>query len=273
MADTESVDHGNSGETSDNWVTNIQDEGIRGWAESKGFQDTTPENALKSYRSLEQVFGADKSGHTVKLLGQNSSEEEISSFYTKLGRPDEATNYGFNAPEGQAPEFANAAKDKFFELGLSDKQAMGLSDWWNDQSSNMTQQTETQYNDSVAKDMEDLKAEWGAAYDQNVGLAKSAAAKFGFTTEEIDALEEAKGFKTIMSSMHKLAVGTGQDTIEGNKDNVSGNVMAPAQAQVELDRLMMDKSNQDAMFNKMHPLHNDFMLRKERLAKMVAGVA
>ena len=53
---------------------------------------STINSLAKGYVELEKAYGG-----TVKLLGDESTPEEKSSFYTKLGRPD--TSDGYTRPE------------------------------------------------------------------------------------------------------------------------------------------------------------------------------
>jgi hypothetical protein len=82
---------------------------------------------VKTHLELEKTLG-----NRVKLPDENSTEEEINKFYTKLGRPEEASKYeltdpeelpeGFNINGESLTEFKNLA----FKLGLTSSQANSL---------------------------------------------------------------------------------------------------------------------------------------------------
>ncbi len=80
----------------------------------------------------EKLIGQRVEGK-IDLLKENSTSEEINTYYKALGRPDEAKGYEFNR-EGQSEEFKklnsdeidNAFKEIFHKHGLSGKQATGV---------------------------------------------------------------------------------------------------------------------------------------------------
>ena len=252
------------------FLDTVQDVDLREWAGSKGI--SAPDQALSSYRNLEKVFGADKAGRTVVLLGDDPTPEESAAFYNKLGRPEEASAYGFTAPEGADPAFAESAKTKFHELGLSDKQAIELSEWYTGQATGSVEQTKADYDQQVATDKAGLQKEWGAAYDKNILAAKAAASTFGLDETQVENMEAALGFGGLMRFMNSIGSKLGEDTLEGNDANVSG-VMTPAQAKIAMSELTGSKEFSDAWMDRSHPGHAAAVAKKEALAKMIVGQA
>ncbi len=80
----------------------------------------------------EKLIGQ-KSEGKIDLLTENSSPEEIKTFYKTLGRPDEAKGYEFNR-EGQSEQLKKfnsdemdmAIKEIFHKHDLTSKQATGI---------------------------------------------------------------------------------------------------------------------------------------------------
>jgi len=257
-----------------NWVTNIQDADLRGWAEGKHFHEASPEQALKSHMHLEKLFTADKAGHTVRVLTDSSTPEEVNEFYTKLGRPEEASGYDLAVPEGADGAFAEAAAAKFHELGLTSKQASELGDWWNGQASGAVEQTTADYEAGVANDTAELRKEWGAAYDKNISAAKAAASEFGLDATQVDGMEKALGFGGLMRFMQNIGSKLGEDIVEGTDANTGSEVLTPAAAKQKMNELQADPQWTEAFFGgREHPGHADAVFRKEQLAKLISGVA
>jgi|TARA_Y100000310_G_scaffold321795_2_gene379948 hypothetical protein len=261
----------NDAKAGSGFLSTVEDDDLRSWAESKGL--SAPDQALSSYRNLEKVFGADKAGRTVVLLGDEPTPEEQSDFYTRLGRPKDPKGYEFTAPEGADPAFSEEAKVKFHELGLTAHQAEGLAEWYNGQVSTMTESAEAQYKEQIDIDTASLRKEWGAAYDKNVGAAKSATKEFGLDEAQVDGLEASLGFGGLMRFMHSLGSRLGEDTVDGSEDNVGSGLMTPESAKQAMLELNGSKEWFDAWMDKDHPGHAAAVAKKQRLSKMMIGEA
>ncbi len=79
----------------------------------------------KSYVNAEKMIGADK----IIKPNQNYTDDDWSNFYTAAGRPDEPGNYTLNY-ETENPDALNAYKAQVHSLGLNDKQAQGILDYY-----------------------------------------------------------------------------------------------------------------------------------------------
>lgn len=232
------------------WLGDV-DELTLGYIQNKGW--TEPKQILDGYRNLEKLFGADKAGNTVILPKAEATPEELSAFYSKLGRPVDADGYGIKAPEGMPtdPAFTKAAADKFYELGLSQKQGQELTNWWNN---TMSQQMTTQQNNSLEtfqKDEASLKTEWGNAYDQNFVVAKNVATQLGLDAPTIDKLQGALGHAGVMKLLANIGSKSGEDKfVTGQNSSSFSSVMTPAQAKADIQAKMADKTFASNYLNK-----------------------
>ncbi len=252
------------------FLAGVQDAELRDWASTKGI--SAPDQALSSYRNLEKLMGADKAGRTVTLLGDEPTAEESSAFYDRLGRPAKADGYTFGAPEGADPAYANAAKAKFHELGITDSQASAIVEWQAEQISAATGGQEVDYTASVDADKATLRTEWGAAHDAKLSQAKKAAVDFGLDGEMVEGLEKTMGYAPLMRFMSNIGSKLGEDTLIGTDTNTGSEVMTPAQAKIKMSELTGGREFTDAWMDKNHPGHAAAVLKKENLAKMIAGV-
>jgi len=251
------------------WLDGFQDQQLKEWAEGKQFPN--PEAAVKSgYHAEKMVQGSE---HYVRKIGDHSTPEEVNEFYSTLGRPDEASAYGFAAPEGADSTFADAAKGKFHELGLTDAQAVGLNDWWGEQNTGAIEQSTADYETSVAADTAELRKEWGAAFDKNETAAKAAAREFGLDETQIDGMEKALGFGGLMRFMSNVGSKLGQDDNDSADTNTGSEVLTPDAARVKMGELQADPNWVEAFFGgKSHPGHADAVLKKANLSKLMSGV-
>lgn len=172
------------------------DADLKTWADTKGLK--SPAETLRSYHNLEKVFGHDKAGRTVVLPGDKAEAAELDSFYNRLGRPETADKYSLDAPADADKDLVDWFKSTAHKHGLSDKQAKSLFAEYNDMSSGRTTQSTEQQAARFTAEEATLKKEWGAAFEANLNSAKRAAQTYGFTSDEIDALEGKIGYAGVM---------------------------------------------------------------------------
>jgi hypothetical protein len=239
---------------SQDWSAGLSEE-FKGYVQNKQWKE--PAHVVESYRNLENLLG--KQEHIVKIP-ENDDPVEWSKVHERLGRPATAKDYKFDIPKDIGDEkFGEWAKGTFHELGISQKQAEKLVGKWNDYvRSSLNSQNEV-YNADIAKQEVAIKKEWGAAYDQNVNIAKSAAHKFGMDAEKITKLESALGFAETVKLFHTIGSKLGEGSfVQGSGGSGNGfGVLSPAQAR---DRITALKSDPD--FTKRY-LSGDVSARDE----------
>jgi hypothetical protein len=216
------------------------DEVTVGYVQNKGW--TEPTQVLEGYRNLEKLLGADKAGRAVVLPGDKAEPAEVAAFYEKLGRPADPKDYKIPVPEGYDPGFAEAAKAKFHELGITAKQAEGLAAWNNEYVQNLVAGQQNQTAEAFQKDVAALKEAWGAAHDQNVVVARNVVNALGWDAAKVDKLSAAIGHKELMQTLHQLGTKMGEDLFVGGKDNQYGGALTPAQAKARIQELRNDKA-------------------------------
>lgn len=214
------------------WTTGLNDD-LKGYVQNKGFKD--PGMALESYRNLEKLLGAPK--ERLLRLPEKDDAPEWGEVYGRLGRPEKAEDYKIQGD----PDFVKWAQGTFHESGLSAKQAQALTEKYNKYVEGLQTQQQQNYEAKIQQEDAALKKEWGAAFDQNVNLAKSAAKTLGISGEQIDALEKAMGFAGVMKFMHGLGAKVGEDAFVsgGNKSSGFG-ALTPEAAMNRLTALKND---------------------------------
>ncbi|UOF83095.1 hypothetical protein [Caudoviricetes sp.] len=221
------------------WTTGLTEDS-RGYVQNKGFQN--PAMVIDSYRSLEKLLGAPK--ERLLRLPEKDDAPEWGDVYNRLGRPATANDYKIDVPPemGGDGKFADWAKTNFHELGLSKKQAEGLAGRWNEYQKNVMSQSNENLAYQNQQQEASLKREWGAAFDQNMNMAKRAAQTFGMDGATIDKLESAMGFSGIMKFMHSLGSKLGEDSfVQGGASNQSGfGILSPEAAKNRINSLRGD---------------------------------
>ncbi len=217
------------------WL-NGADELTVGYAQNKGWD--SPVKVLDSYRNLEKLFGADKAGRTVVMPKDG---EDYGAFYDKLGRPTGPDGYKIQAANGDT-NFAKVVSEKFYELGLTKAQGEQFSGWFNEMMQNGQQNEAAQRSAALEAEGQQLRTEWGAAYDKNVLMAREGARQLGFDAEAIDKLEGALGHRATMELFQKFGSLLPEDgLVTGGTNTGFGSAMTPAQAKAEIQSLMQDR--------------------------------
>ena len=203
---------------------------------NKGFKSY--DDVVTSYINLEKYQGVPQE-KLLKMPDENNADE-VNAFYKKLGRPDKAEDYKFEIAEGQDDAIAKAIAPELFKAGLSQKQASAIYKTLEAAKIEQTKAAEA----AAIKAEEDLKAEWGANYDNNLKAAQQAAKIAGVTAEQIEALQKATDYKTVMNMFKNLASKFGEDGLKGA--SVAGSsqsrfTLTPQQAREKIEQLKTNK--------------------------------
>lgn len=222
------------------------DADTRGWLENRGITKLPEKEAIKNltngFRNAEKHIGTPPE----KLLRlpdfAKADKTEMDAFYNKLGRPETPDDYELEVPEGAPTEFADWAKGQFHELGLNKDQAKALSVKWNEYVGQMNQKQIEQMHAQAAEGEAELRREWGASYEKQLGMAKNAAQAFGVTADELDKLEMSMGYKGVMGFMARLGARMGESEYISTDSKSSFGSMTPAAAASRIASLRGDNA-------------------------------
>lgn len=152
------------------------------------FRNDSTLNIFTSQDAFIKAVLADRkdNGVSIKLPGENATEEEWGKFYDRLGRPESAESYGLSKELPEGLEFSEEMYAGFtkeiYEAGLSKKQAEKIYTWYNDMSAKVAKDIDARVQASYKKSVDDavasLKKEWGTDYQQNLDSAVAMANKF-----------------------------------------------------------------------------------------------
>lgn len=231
------LNNGNPGQLSNGyeWL-NGADELKVGYAQNKGWD--SPMKVLDSYQNLEKLFGADKAGRTVVMPKEG---EDYGAFYDKLGRPTGPDGYKIDAANGDA-NYTKVLAEKFHELGLTKTQGEQFSGWLNEMMQNGQQNEAAQQTAMFQAENQQLRSDWGAAYDKNVLIAREGVRSLGFDEASVSKIENAIGHKATMELFQKFGALLPEDNlVTAGSNSGFGSAMTPAQAKAEIQSLMQDR--------------------------------
>lgn len=210
---------------------------------------------VKSAIDTKSMVGA----NVIKLPGEKATEQELNDFYSKLGRPADATAY---TPTVQ-PKVENlldkpvleAMQTQFHKLGLSEAQGKGILDAYMGILNTGFEASEAQQTATREQGVATLKQEWGPQFDNNVKTAQLALRQLG--GDELVAEINASGFGNnvaFIKFMHTVGMKLLDDSAVGGEGGgaFGGTPMA---AQAELERLKLDNEFQAALNTQAHAGH------------------
>ena len=103
------------------------------YAQDPDFQSfKSPDEVFNEFKQLKALQAGREQNGLWEAIGENSTPEQIETFYKKLGKPESPVEYGFKAPEGlpQGLDFSDERAAKFAEIvhkhHLTKAQAEGL---------------------------------------------------------------------------------------------------------------------------------------------------
>ena len=219
--------------------------------------DITKYKSLEEYakgnREVRKMVGKDK----LIVPGKDASQEELDTFYNKLGRPEELT--GYNVPQMDVPDEITTAetdmetfKTKAHEIGLTDAQFQALYQMQMEMTIGKYQQGVDQGNSMAANTEKALRSEYGDAYEAKVDGAQKVINTF-FKGQEMHpafgALSSDTGFVRAMAT---IAEKLGEDVMHGE----TRNTLTPVEAQKEWDSIIGgNHALSAAYFDSLAPEH------------------
>jgi hypothetical protein len=219
------------------WTATLTDD-AKGYAQAKGFQ--SPAALLESYRQLEKVFSVPQD--RLLKLPENMDSPEGRAIRERLGAPKDPKDYGLDklVPEkGGDPQLAEWASQVFHEIGVPVRDAEKIISKWNERAQASHTAAEENYNTMITQGESQLKKDWGAAYDQNVQLAKQGVKALELKAEELDGLERMIGRERLFKKLRDIGAGVGESSFVSGRPAAEG-VLAPEQARHKLGELQKD---------------------------------
>lgn len=216
------------------WFDGIGDTELKGWVGNKNFKSA--EDAMVAYRNLETVLGRDK----LPVPKDENDVEGYGRIYKALGRPDTPEGYGLEKLEGGDEAFARSVAGWLHEAGVGQRQAQSLGEKWNAFMTEQTKAAQTAFETQSARDLADLRGEWGVNAEANLEHFRRGARQFGVDKDSMKSIEIALGTRKAMELFAKIGQGLGEDQfIEGNTVKTFGMTVEGATARK--NALMADK--------------------------------
>ena len=239
-------------------------EDLRGNPSLKNFNDVG--SLAKSYVHANRMLGADK----IPLPGNNSTDDDWSRVYDKLGRPADIKDYDVSVPEIFEDE---GFRKSIHAAGLNQKQAASVAQFMQSQTEAANEKLDA-YREQAKLDTEaELKAEYGKTFGDAIKRAQATAKHYlgskGDPSSEDNIFGNVRLADGRMLGDHpdiiRLLESVSHDLAEDDLKLGSSteNALTPQDAQHEIDQFQADRNG--AYWNKHHPEHDKVVARVQEL--------
>jgi hypothetical protein len=249
----------------DTWQTQYLSEDLQGNDTLSKFKDVS--SLGNSYVELQKLVGS-----RVKVPTDDSTEEDVNSFYNQIGRPESPDKYSIDLPSDSYPqEVIQSFLKEAHASGLTNKQAQSAINFYN------TIETDGQINSDAAMqqakvDAESaLKKEWGPSeYAKELAVSRRAFNRFA--DDDLKAFVNETGV-TNNVAMIKFLNRIGKAFSEpdmGGAGKDSGSIDGDS-AKIEISAMLKDKTHKynEALFDNTHPKHAEAISYRDHLYDIV----
>jgi hypothetical protein len=220
---------------------------------------------VKSYLNAQKLVGADK----IPVPSKHATEDDWRGVFQKLGLPQDIKNYNIKRPAATAynESFIESFKEAALKSNVLPKQAEAMLNWYNDALKTQSGAISEKQKQAQAKELSDLKTEWGAAFDNKLYAAQVAFKEFG-DPEAAKYLEESGigNNPKLLKMFARIGEVMKEDVVRGGVPRGDHSLMDPAQAKFEIARVMGDKSHPYS--DHMHPNHAAAVQEMQKLYSM-----
>ena len=228
----------------------------------------------KSYIGLSKLMGADKND-ILRVPKPEADEKEWNEYYQKLGRPEAPDKYAL--PKIEGVEFNEDVLKQFRELayknGMTAKQFESVMGWYAPMAQSILQQQKESMVNAEKNVKEELKKEWGAAYEQKVNKIDDIINLYDKDGVVFDKLGKAGllGDADIWKFFERAANDLSES--DGTKDGnpAKEQVMTPNQAQMEINKRFADAAWMKIYTDSNNPMQKHYVEEMTKLSKYVFG--
>jgi hypothetical protein len=263
--------------TSDNLIDTVPEVSEATWQTQYLSEDLQANDTLSkfkdvgslgnSYVELQKLVGS-----RVKVPTDDSTEEDINSFYTQLGRPDTPENYSIDLPSDNYPtEVIQSFLKEAHAAGLTNKQAQSAINFYN------SIETDGQINSDAAMQQAKvnaesaLKKEWGPTeYAKELAVSRRAFNRFA--DDDLKAFVNETGVANnvaMIKFLNRIGKAFSEPSMAGSGKD-SGSIDSDS-AKIEISAMLKDTGHKynAALFDNKHSKHLEAISYRDHLYDIV----
>ena len=221
------------------------------------------ENLAKAYVNASSMIGKDK----VVIPAENSSADDWTAVYDKLGRPEASDGYTLDAGEGADEKVLGWFQQTAHDVGLNNAQAQKLLTAYNEMAGSQGADLESNMVTAQEQTLGVLKKEYGAKYEDNINNAGALLNQFGSEGLSETVLQDGSRLgdnpefiKTLVGVAEFINERVSEDELVGMEKTAG--IMSPDEAR---SKLLEIERPDGPLFDRSHPQHNDFVSERNRL--------
>lgn len=191
------------------------------------------------------------------------NEEAMNALWAQLGRPEDPSKY--ELPEGVNAEEIKDFVEKAHGANLTNTQAKALIE-------SMAAETRAQQEEAQQRfeqDQQQLKNDWGMAYDQNAQTVQNLVKQTGAPDAIVEAAMKGELDSSVAKWLHGLAGKLGGEGTQITTNEGNNGMMTPNEATHQLDEIYNNPEH--PYHNVSHPSHQTAVKRVVELMAYKSG--
>jgi len=211
---------------------------------------------LNNVREFEKIKGV-PADQLLKLPKDEQDTEGWNAIYSRLGRPEKADDYSFDAPEDIAldDERMGWVRDVAHKLGLNKSQFHALINETLAYEGGLISEAQKSIELAQTAELEEVKREWGQAFEERAELGRRAARIFlpGDASQKqalMNAMETTLGTGVMLKLFANIGEKLGEDKIPAGDEGSRPFGYTKEQALSDIKGLMeqlRDPANKDRL--------------------------
>lgn len=224
---------------------------------------TDVKSLAKSYVHAQRMMGADK----ILVPNKYADDKEWADVYKKLGLP-ELDKYELKGPEGveMDEKFMETFKEKAHALGVLPKQGQALMDWFTEYTNGAIEEENTRVENEGKQAVENLKKEWGLAFDSKVKAAQFIVNEVG--GKELQDYFNETGYgndPVLIKAFAAIGERFGEDKIKGSE--IPQTRKTPDEIKKDINTILNDSAH--PYNDRNHPNHGQAVKEVSELFNQV----
>jgi len=229
------------------WYTGKADAEAIGYFQSRGWDKDPVHAALeagKAHREAAKHIGVPP--EQLLRLPKPEDSDGWEKAWQRLGKPDDPKKYDFSSvkradgsalPDGMVESLRTTSAALNLPMTKAPELAKSIMAILNSADTLATAEKQVM----LAKEKDTLRDNWKTGFEQNMLIAKRAAATLGMSPEQVQAIENAAGYATTMNLLRQLGTIIGEDKFITN-DKGGPSAMTKEMAVAKIAELKADEA-------------------------------